>query len=102
MIILKSSFHFKLLVFFVLFQGFLNYGFGQHLKEIAEPEAYRGDYAIKEDKFAIWNGFNYVPIFIKGINLGVSVPGTQPGELAATTEDYRRWFGLYDLSWSLY
>ena len=94
MIILRSSFHFKLLIFFVLIQGFLSYGFGQHLKEIAEPEAYRGDYAIKEDKFAIWNGFNYVPIFIKGINLGVSVPGTQPGELAATTEDYRRWFGL--------
>ncbi|MCK4991911.1 MAG: hypothetical protein KAS29_15535, partial [Bacteroidales bacterium] len=69
-------------------------GFAQHLKETAEPEPYRGDYAIKEDKFAIWNGFNYIPIFMKGINLGVSVPGTQPGELAATTEDYRRWFEL--------
>jgi hypothetical protein len=94
MINLNPPLHLKLLVFLILSQGFLSTGFGQHLKELAEPEAYRGDYAIKEDKFAIWNGFNYVPIFIKGINLGVSVPGTQPGELAATAEDYRRWFGL--------
>ncbi|NVK05761.1 MAG: T9SS type A sorting domain-containing protein [Flavobacteriia bacterium] len=39
-----------------------------------------------------WNGERYVPFFIKGINLGVSVPGTYPGELAATAEDYQRWF----------
>jgi len=85
---------FILLAFFILSTGILSNGFGQHLKEIAEPEPYRGDYAIKADKFAIWNGFNYVQIFMKGINLGVAVPGTQPGELAATTEDYRRWFDL--------
>ena len=37
-------------------------------------------------------GEDYRPIFIRGINLGVAVPGTQAGELAATYEDYRRWF----------
>ncbi len=42
----------------------------------------------------VWNGENYSPLFIKGINLGVSVPGTFAGELAATSEDYRRWFGM--------
>ncbi len=94
MIYLKPSFRLVFFTLFVLSQGFPGEGVGQHLKEVAEPEAYRGDYAIKEDKFAIWNGFNYVPIFVKGINLGVAVPGTQPGELAATSEDYRRWFGL--------
>jgi hypothetical protein len=26
--------------------------------------------------------------------MGVAVPGTFPGELAATTQDYVRWFGL--------
>ena len=26
--------------------------------------------------------------------MGNAVPGTQPGELAATREDYRRWFHL--------
>ncbi|GGH74802.1 T9SS type A sorting domain-containing protein [Phaeocystidibacter marisrubri] len=39
-----------------------------------------------------WNGSEYVPIFIKGVNLGVSVPGTFPGELAATSRDYKNWF----------
>jgi hypothetical protein len=91
---LKPFFRLVFFTLFILGQGFLSEGFAQHLKEAAEPEPYRGDYAIKEDKFAIWNGFNYVPIFVKGINLGIAVPGTQPGELAATSEDYRRWFGL--------
>ena len=91
---LNTSFRLTLLLLFLLSQAFLSPAIAQHLKETAEPEPYRGDYAIKGDQFAIWNGFNYIPIFMKGINLGVSVPGTQPGELAATTEDYRRWFAL--------
>jgi len=91
---LNTSFRLTLLFLFLLSQAFLSPGIAQHLKEIAEPEPYRGDYAIKGDQFAIWNGFNYIPIFMKGINMGVSVPGTQPGELAATAEDYRRWFDL--------
>lgn len=70
----------------------------QHIPErsdmLVEQEVYRGDYTIKGEDFAIWNGTNYIPIFIKGINMGVSVPGTQPGNLAATREDYRRWFQL--------
>jgi len=91
---LNTSFRLILLFLFLLSQGFLQPGNAQHLKEVSAPESYRGDYAIKGDQFAIWNGFNYIPIFMKGINLGVSVPGTQPGELAATAEDYRRWFDL--------
>lgn len=42
----------------------------------------------------VWNGEYYSPLFIKGTNLGVAVPGTFPGELAATREDYARWFQL--------
>lgn len=33
----------------------------------------------------------YTPFFMKGMNLGVGVPGTQPGELAVTRDQYRRW-----------
>lgn len=40
----------------------------------------------------LWNGSEYVPFFMKGINLGIAVPGTFPGELGATTDDYIRWF----------
>lgn len=42
----------------------------------------------------VWNGETYTPLFIKGINLGIAVPGTFPGELLATSEDYARWFRL--------
>jgi len=34
----------------------------------------------------------YQPFFVNGINLGVSVPGTHPGEMAASAEQYRKWF----------
>ncbi|GCD78651.1 hypothetical protein JCM31826_21330 [Thermaurantimonas aggregans] len=36
----------------------------------------------------------YEPIFINGICLGISTPGTNPGNLAATKEEYRRWLTL--------
>lgn len=49
-------------------------------------------YSTDSCRLTIWNGKTYIPFFIKGINLGISVPGTQPGELAATREQYRRWF----------
>lgn len=39
----------------------------------------------------VYDGAGYEPVFIKGMNLGVAVPGTSPGELAATTEEYLRW-----------
>jgi hypothetical protein len=42
--------------------------------------------------FLTWNGEKYVPFFIKGVNLGIAVPGTFPGELKATREEYARWF----------
>ena len=34
----------------------------------------------------------FTPLFWAGVNLGSTVPGTQPGEVAATREDYDRWF----------
>jgi hypothetical protein len=49
-------------------------------------------YSTRENFLSIWNGTQYVPFFIKGVNLGVSVPGTYPGELAATRSQYGKWF----------
>lgn len=46
------------------------------------------------DYLGIWNGTGFDKLFLKGINLGVSVPGTQPGELAATREQYSRWIRM--------
>ena len=39
----------------------------------------------------VFRNGTYEPIFLKGVNLGVAVPGTQPGELAATREQYANW-----------
>ena len=36
----------------------------------------------------------YQPLFIKAINLGVAIPGTMAGELAATRQDYDRWLEM--------
>lgn len=35
----------------------------------------------------------FVPMFWAGVNLGATVPGHEPGELAAARPDYDRWFG---------
>jgi hypothetical protein len=41
----------------------------------------------------------FVPIFWAGLNLGSTVPGRQPGEVAATRADYDRWLsGIGDLN----
>ena len=85
------------LPFFLLFLGFLVSpltGFSQYPVHKAMEDPYRGDFAVVGEQFALWNGFSYVEVFLKGINMGVSVPGTQPGQLAATAGDYRRWFTL--------
>jgi len=94
MINMKYSLRLILLFMLILSQGLMTRMFSQDLKDVEEPEQFRGDFAVKGDQLAIWNGSNYIPVFIKGINLGVSVPGTQPGQLAATNEDYTRWFKL--------
>jgi hypothetical protein len=40
----------------------------------------------------------FVPLFWTGVNLGSTVPGSQPGEVAATRADYDRWLeGIGDL-----
>lgn len=36
----------------------------------------------------------YEPVFLNGVNLGVTKPGCFPGEFGITKEDYLRWFKL--------
>jgi len=44
------------------------------------------------DYFSVWDGKDYTKLFIKGMNLGIAKPGTLPGELLASREDYQKWF----------
>ncbi len=49
-----------------------------------------------EGRLQIYDGATstFTPLFVKGMNMGIAVPGTQPGDLAATEEDYDRWFSM--------
>lgn len=39
-----------------------------------------------------WNGSAYENFYIKGVNLGIGLPGTQAGDLAASRAQFRSWF----------
>lgn len=84
----------KLLVLFILvfllFCPLPDPAHGQTVSESNQPFPY----SVNQTHITIWNGESYSPLFIKGVNLGVAVPGTFPGQLAATRDDYARWFQL--------
>ncbi len=48
-------------------------------------------FATSGDYLTYFDGESYQPFFIKGINLGVGIPGHQPGQLAITRDQYYRW-----------
>lgn len=58
----------------------------------AERELYPVPFRATEDYFEVFDGQRYRATFVKGMNLGVGVPGTRPGELAISTDQYLRWF----------
>jgi hypothetical protein len=47
--------------------------------------------AVRGDGVALATGHGFAPRFWPGVNLGATVPGSQPGEVAATRADYDRW-----------
>lgn len=75
---------FSLILFIILISGFQSL----HSQTKAIP------FSTDSTSITIWNGEEYVPLFIKGINLGISKPGTFPGQLAATRGDYGRWLEM--------
>lgn len=62
-----------------------------------EASVYNGDgisYISKVDNksFYIYRYGKWEKSFVKGLNIGATKPGSFPGELAVTKEDYLRWF----------
>ena len=49
---------------------------------------------VEEKDFLVYQDGEWVKKFLKGVNLGAAKPGTFPGELAITKEEYLRWFKL--------
>lgn len=49
-------------------------------------------YSTDSTSLTVWNGEKYVPVKVKGMNLGVAIPGTFPSELNVTKAQYWNWF----------
>lgn len=67
------------------------------LDKPTEPLRFPAEYpvpfsALHDTYLQRWNGANYENFYIKGVNLGVGLPGTQAGDLAATRQQYAEWF----------
>ena len=56
--------------------------------------------AIVENKdFLVYSNGEMNSTFLKGVNLGATIPGTFPGELGISKSDYLRWFQqIYDMN----
>ncbi|TVR31137.1 MAG: T9SS C-terminal target domain-containing protein [Balneolaceae bacterium] len=67
--------------------------FQAHAQSLTDSE-HPFPFSTDEVHLTVWNGEDYSPLFIKGVNLGIAVPGTFPGELKATASDYSRWFRM--------
>jgi hypothetical protein len=48
-------------------------------------------FSINSTNITVWNGSEYIPFFIKGVNFGVALPGRFPGELEVKRSQYAHW-----------
>lgn len=61
-------------------------------EQLRFPAEHPVPFKAAQQSLQVWNGQTYQALFLKGINLGVGLPGTQAGDLAATREQYAAWF----------
>jgi len=76
----------RVVLYFICLLASINFVNAQSFDDNPYP------FSTNPEQLTIWNGSEYLPFFLKGINLGIATPGTFPGELSATKEDYGRWF----------
>lgn len=60
---------------------------------VAEVDGIKQVSTVKDANLAVYNGTGWKTQFWYGVNLGATLPGHSPGELAPTKVDYLRWFG---------
>ncbi len=61
-------------------------------RPVSEVDGIKQVSAVKDADLAIYDGAGWESRFWNGMNLGASLPGHAPGEVAPTKEDYLRWF----------
>ena len=61
-------------------------------RPVAEEDGIKQVSTVKNAHLAVYDGTGWKAQFWNGMNMGASLPGHSPGELAPTKEDYLRWF----------
>ena len=61
-------------------------------RPVAEVDGVKQVSTVKNTHLAVYDGKSWDSRFWTGMNLGATLPGHAPGELAPTKEDYLRWF----------
>lgn len=81
---------------FLLVAGLLVAGNIRKGSNICEEDGIK--YISKTDgrDFLVYKNGKWEKTFLKGVNIGATIPGHFPGELAITKEDYLRWFKYID------
>lgn len=88
-----------LLIFIIgsLFMGYQKFFLDEQSHEPATPISMESGtrYISKtdNDSYYVLKGNEWKKIFIKGVNIGAGKPGSFPGEVAITYDEYYRWFG---------
>lgn len=65
---------------------------GKVERPVSEVDGVKQVSSVKNANIAVYDGTGWKTQFWNGVNMGASLPGHSPGELAPTKEDYLRWF----------
>lgn len=61
-------------------------------RPVAETDGVKQISSVVDGHLAVYDGTNWNTQFWNGVNLGATLPGHSPGDLAPSKKDYRRWF----------
>ncbi|WP_126427004.1 hypothetical protein [Brevibacillus marinus] len=67
-----------------------------HVESMKTADGIRLKFRTQGEELQIYHDQTWKPFFVKGVNLGASLPGHYPGELPLSKEDYLRWFAMID------
>jgi hypothetical protein len=78
----------------VLFSGAIVYPFLEWEmveRAVAESDGVKQVSSVVDGHLAVYDGTNWNTQFWNGVNLGATLPGHSPGDLATSKEDYLQW-----------
>ncbi len=84
---------FALLIAVLLATGLVVFlRWGKVERPVADENGIKQVSTVKDAHLAVYDGTGWDERFWTGMNLGATLPGHEPGEVAPTKEDYLRWF----------